>query len=177
MGFFSGLVSGVLPGVGPAVSTTFLSPLMTESREEFLAGMGAVNTSDAVVSFLALLLIGKSRSGASVALQSIADVTPQNTAFLIGAALVAVSVSAPVALWVAEKFAVYLPSIDIQKLAVAVVLTIAVSTFFLTGVTGLLVLATASCIGYSAALKNARQVCMAVLIVPAMLYTGAGIFM
>ena len=73
-GFLAGLLAGTIPGIGAAVSTSFLTPLMDESSEDFITGLGGVNTSDILIAFLALFLIGSPRTGSSVALQTISEV-------------------------------------------------------------------------------------------------------
>jgi putative membrane protein len=166
VGMLAGLLAGVFPGMGAAVSTSFLSPLL-ESREEFLAGMGGVNTSDILVSFVALLLIGKSRSGASVALSSISQVGMRETAFLAGSSLVAAAFAAPLALKIAPRFVRNLRKTDTGIVLRMVAMVLVLSTLFLTGLPGLLVLATSSFIGYAALLSGERACCMAVLMVPA----------
>ncbi|MFB6190493.1 MAG: tripartite tricarboxylate transporter permease [Candidatus Nanohaloarchaea archaeon] len=175
VGMLAGLLAGVFPGLGAAVSTSFLSPLL-DSREEFLAGMGGVNTSDILVSFVALLLIGKSRSGASVALSSISQVGMRETVFLSGTSLVAAAIAAPLALRVAPWFLHGLRRVDTGKLLLLVALALVLSTFFLTGPPGLLVLSTSSFIGYAALLSGERASCMAVLMMPAISFYLPGTF-
>lgn len=166
VGFLAGLVAGVFPGLGAAVSTSFLSPLIS-SREEFLAGMGGVNTSDILVSFVALLLVGKSRSGASVALASISGFGMRETAFLAGASLLAAALSAPVALGISPRFVELVEKISIEPFLYGSASVIVAVTFYLSGLTGILVLVTSSFIGYAALLSGERACCMAVLLVPA----------
>ncbi len=171
-GFLAGLVAGIFPGLGAAVSTSFLAPIMS-SRREFLAGMGGVNTSDIITSFLALYMIGKSRSGASVALASISEIGAYTVMFLAGLSLVAVAVSSLIAFKTSRLFVRALGVVDFAKIFYVVALVLAASTLYLTGVPGLLVFFTATCIGYAALLSGERAPCMAVLLVPAIaFYTG-----
>ncbi len=176
VGFFAGLMAGVFPGLGAAVSTSFLSPLLS-SRKEFLAGMGGVNTSDILVSFIALHILGKARSGASVALKSISTTGAFEIVFLIGLSLVAVSVSLVSARWTSRLFVSFIRSYRLEYLLLAVSAVIVFSTVWLTGLQGLLVLSTASFIGYAALIESERAACMAVLLVPAIsFYWSSGIF-
>jgi TctA family transporter len=60
---------------------------------------------------------------------------------------------------------------------VGVLLIILSSTVYLTGFLGLLILFTASSIGYCSILAGERKLCMAVLLVPSILFfSGAGMF-
>lgn len=176
VGFMAGMVAGVFPGLGAAVSTSFLSPLIS-SRKEFLAGMGGVNTSDIIMSFIALYLIGKSRSGASVALKSISEIGVHEVVFLAGLSLVAVSVSSVLAIQVSRHFSSIVNRLDMKKILYSVSLLLLAVTFQLTGFRGILVLLTSGCIGYAALLSGERAACMAVLLVPAILFYSGGIFM
>ncbi len=169
-GFFAGLMAGILPGLGAAASTSFLSPLMEGSEEEFLAGMGGVNTSDILMSFVSLLLLDRARSGASVALSSISSVTSQEIIFLLGASMFAISVSVALAFISGRRLLSVLQRIPVEKV-LALILGVLVSvSVFLTGWEGLLVLFTASCIGYPAMMSEQRRACMAVLLVPTIMF-------
>ncbi len=172
VGYLSGLLSGVLPGVGPAISTTFVSPLLEESEKEFLAGMGAVNTSDILVSFTALLLIGKARSGAAVALQKITAPGYVDSVFLLGASLVAAGISIPLAFLTGRRIAEFLPGLPVKAILMAVLLSILLLTGVLTGLPGFLVLGTGTFIGYSSVLVSSRRACMAVLMLPFLVSSG-----
>lgn len=177
LGFIAGIIAGVFPGLGAAASTSFLSPLMNDSEKEFLAGMGGVNTTDILMSFLAVFLLGKARSGASVALKSLSKIQAPEVFFLMGGSILAVSVSAPLALRVSGTFVSVLERIRIRPILIVVILVILVSTVYLTGFTGLLILFTASSIGYSSILAGERKLCMAVLLVPSIIFfSSAGMF-
>lgn len=177
IGFIAGIIAGVFPGLGAAASTSFLSPLMDDSEKEFLAGMGGVNTTDILMSFLAVFILGKARSGASVALKSLSQIHAPEVFFLMGGSILAVSVSAPLALKVSGSFVAVLEKIRIEPILFLVLGVIFCSTVYLTGFLGLLILFTATCIGYSSILAGERKLCMAVLLVPSIIFfSGAGMF-
>jgi len=177
LGFIAGVIAGVFPGLGAAASTSFLSPLMDDSEKEFLAGMGGVNTTDILMSFLAVFILGKARSGASVALKSLSEIRAPEVFFLMGGSILAVSVSAPIALMVSARFVAMLEKISVRAVLFVVLLVIFGSTVYLTGFLGLLILFTASSIGYSSILAGERKLCMAVLLVPSILFfSEAGMF-
>lgn len=176
-GFLAGLIAGIFPGIGAAASTSFLSPLMEDSEKEFLAGMGGVNTTDIMMSFLAVFLLGKARSGASVALKALSTIKLPEVFFLIGGSLLAVAVSIPLALKVSLVFSSVVEKLALKPLIVIVLLVVLASTLYLTGFLGVLVLLTASFTGYSSVLAGDRKLCMAVLLVPSiMFFSSAGIF-
>ena len=168
-GVLAGLIAGTVPGVGAAGSTTFLSPLM-DDRDDFLAGMGAVNTTDIIVSLLAILLIGKARSGAAVALQSLSSPLKSEIYLLIGISVLCAGVSALLALRTEKVFLSMLESIKFRRISVLVLLILLVSTFFLTGWFGVLTLITASGIGFYSLTNSCRACCMAVLLIPSFVF-------
>lgn len=176
-GFFAGAVAGIIPGIGASIATSFLAPVMEDSQKEFIAGLGGVNTSDILISFAALLAVDRARSGAAVALSSVAQVTPPRTGLLMGASLLAAGFSAPIALKSGELFAKYSPKMPRKLLLGCSGLLVLLSTVYLTGTLGLLVLFTSSAIGFIAMEAGDRRPCMSVLIVPAMLFFAEnGIF-
>lgn len=175
LGLLAGLNAAVVPGVGAAVSTSFLTPLI-DTEAEFLAGMGAVNTSDAIMSLLTLYILGKARSGASVAVQNITSLNMPLTVFLVGLTLLSVSVSAPLAILVSEKTVGVLRSLEVSRAVAVVAVFLALSNLFWTGPLGLLIMLTAAAIGYSALLAGERAACMAVLLIPAILFHSGHVF-
>lgn len=169
-GFLSGLLAGLVPGIGAAVSTTFLTPLMEDSRESFLTGLGGVNTSDMLVSFLALYLIGRPRSGSSVVLQMISEVRTAEVFFLIGCSILAAGLGGFTALKVLYPFIRIVRSIEFRFIGVSIIFLLLVTVTVTTGFYGLLVFFTSGCIGFIALLTECRASCMAVLIVPTLLF-------
>lgn len=169
-GFGSGLIAGVIPGIGAAVSTTFLTPFMDSDRGGFLTGLGGVNTSDILVSFLALYLIGRPRSGSSVALQMISEVRIPEVFFLIGCSLLGAGLSGILSLKVLDLFLELVGKVDFRFLGLSVLTLIFSIVFFTTGFYGIVVLLTSCFIGFIALLTECRASCMAVLIIPALTY-------
>lgn len=169
-GFGSGLIAGVIPGIGAAVSTTFLTPFMDSDREGFLTGLGGVNTSDILISFLALYLIGRPRSGSSVALQMISEVRIPEVFFLIGCSLLGAGLSGILSLKVLDLFLELVDKVNFRFLGFSVLGLIFSIVFFTTGVYGTVVLLTSGFIGFISLLKESRASCMAVLIIPALTY-------
>lgn len=169
-GFGSGLIAGVIPGIGAAVSTTFLTPFMDSDREGFLTGLGGVNTSDILISFLALYLIGRPRSGSSVALQMISEVRIPEVFFLIGCSLLGAGLSGILSLKVLDLFLKLVEKVNFRFLGFSVLGLIFSIVFFTTGVYGIVVLLTSGFIGFISLLTESRASCMAVLIIPALTY-------
>jgi len=173
-GMLAGVFAGIFPGLGAATTTSFLAPML-EDRESFLRSMGAVDTADIYISFIALMIIGKSRSGASVALSYLKDFTWAETFFMVGLSVFSASISVPAALKTMKLFVRALSKVSARKIFLLSAVCVLTSSFWLTGLTGLLVLFTSGFIGYAASLRNVRRGCMAVLIVPAMEFYAKGL--
>jgi putative membrane protein len=168
-GLLSGLIAGTVPGVGAAGSTTFLSPLM-DNQKDFLAGMGAVNTIDIIISFLAILSIGKARSGAAVALQSLSQPVKSEIYLLIGLSIFCAGIAALLALRTEKLFLKILHSVDFRFVLYTVILVLLASSFVLVGWFGVLTLLTASLTGFYSLENSCRVCCMAVLLIPSILF-------
>ena len=169
VGFLAGLLAGVFPGLGAAGSTSFLMPLI-EDKKDFLAGMGGVNTSDIVMSFISLLLIEKARSGASVALQGLRPTVEWQVFALIGVSVFCAGFSALLALRSEKVFLGVLDKVSFRLVGVLVLLFLFVGSWLFSGVFGVLVLLVSSLIGGYSFLADCRSVCMAVLLVPAIVF-------
>lgn len=176
IGFVSGLIAGTVPGVGAGAATSFLSPLI-EKKEEILTGLGAVNTSDIFISLIVLFLIGKARSGASVAISTLGSLTPNLLAVTAGSSLIAVGLSVLIVPFTHDIFLKSVRAFRIRNILLAVIGVICLITVYFTGAMGLLTLFTSSAVGLLAWKANCRVCGMAVLIVPALLfYLEVGIF-
>lgn len=181
IGMLAGLLAGIVPGIGSAVATSFVMPLMSSERDgdsKFIAGMGAVNTVDIVVSFLALYLIGNPRSGAAVALQNLIKVELKEVVFVAGASLFAVSLTIPICLKTMNYFLNFVRVFDFSRVLKMVFVFLIFVNYVLTGLVGLLIFATSAFIGWAALEASERSSCMAVLLVPTTIFlTDIGIFM
>lgn len=169
VGFFAGLMAGVFPGLGAAGSTSFLTPLI-ESRKDFLAGMGGVNTSDIVVSLISLMLIDRARSGTAVALNSIGTGVEYQIFSLVGVSLFCGGVSALTTVRTHKLFLRFFRRARFDYLGWAVILLLIWASFMFSGLFGVLVLTVGSLIGSYSFLVDCRNVCMAVLLVPVILF-------
>lgn len=177
IGTLAGLLAGIVPGIGPAISTSFLSPLQGDDGN-FLTALGGVNSSDMVTSLVALYLLNAPRSGASVAVSQITSLSQGRMAVLLGAAFLSAAIAFATALKVSKVFVSLINRLDFTVVVAAVLLVIVSITFLFTGLFGLLVLFTASMIGFCARAEGERTVLMAVLILPSVMsFSGYGVVM
>lgn len=167
LGFLASVPITVFPGLSSSVATTFLLPLI-RSRKHFLAAVGGVNTSDIFLSFLALIVMGRARSGASVAVQTVGS--SGAVSFVVASSILALGLTVPVA-FRSSRWFVRSGIVRKQKSISALILLFLIATSFrLTGAIGLLIFFTASAIGFFAGLNSDRHACMAVLLVPSITF-------
>lgn len=171
-GTTAGAVTGIIPGVGPSQGTV-LAQLATRSSgsDEFLVAVSGVNTSKALFSFIALLAIGRARSGAAVAVQAIMEVGVTETVVLVGVALLAGGIATVLGLKLGKLAAKHMDAVPYRALCAVVLVFIAVMTFFYSGPVGLMVLATATAIGILPAVVGVKRThAMGVIMLPCILY-------
>lgn len=167
LGFLASIPVALFPGTTASVATTFLWPI-AGSRKKFLSAVGGVNTSDIFLSFLTLMVLGRARSGASVAVQTLGR--SDTALFVLGASLTAVAFSAPLSIFALKLF-IRSGMYSRQKfLASTALIGIFIFSFFLTGPVGILVFLTSASIGFFSALTGNRHSCMAVLLVPSIIF-------
>ena len=175
LGSLAGFLAGVIPGIGAAVSTAFVSPMIDDSSGKFMSSMGAVNTTDIIFSIFTLQILGNARSGVSVALQIFS--TQINLNLVILATLVAVPISAVIALKISGLYTHVLEKFTVSRIYPSILLLLFAVSGLMTGFLGIIVLITASLIGYAALESGNRRICMAVLLVPSILFfSGIGAF-
>ena len=177
-GSLAGLMAGIFPGLGSAASTSFLTPLMGRSRKGFLTAMGAVNTSDIIFSLITLQIIGKARSGVSVALKALT--APEKPIMILLSILTVFSVVVSVFLAsnISRLYVSVLRRMDLRLVLYSVLSVIFLASLYLTGVIGILVFSVSFFTGKAAVETGNRRVCMSVLIVPSILFFAElGLFM
>ncbi|MFV2040660.1 MAG: hypothetical protein ACC644_01590, partial [Candidatus Hydrothermarchaeales archaeon] len=127
---------------------------------------------NSLYAFLALYLIGRSRSGASIAVREILSPLSQtDMLFIIGVTLFTTFFAAALTLKLAKTAASHVPKINYRKFSTATIIFLIVLTISFTGLKGLLILTTASAIGiFVQAAGVNRSSCMTVLMIPTILY-------
>lgn len=172
-GSFAGALAGLLPSIGSSQSATLIQGLFGGGDEkEFLIALGGVNTANSIYAFLALYLIGRARSGASIAVKEIMDVlSPADLLFMVSVVLFTTFFAVFITLELAKMGALFVQSLDYRSFSLVIIAFLTLLVDLLTGWRGLLILATASAIGLFVQEAGVnRSTSMAVLIVPTIIY-------
>ena len=150
--------------------------------KEFIVSVSGVNTSNAIFGLVALSVIGKTRSGAMVAINDVlgeangvvAGVITLDTPMLVlffGVILLTAFLSYFSTIMIGNNVHRVLSRIDYSKLCVGVIVGLALMVFMFTGFFGLLIFIIATPIGMLAPfLKVRKSNAMGVILLPVILY-------
>lgn len=180
-GAMAGLLVGLLPGLGAANAATLLEllgrarrRLDAEARDRaYLVTTSSLNTSEALFAIGALYIIGRSRSGASVAVEQVLggrveapDVLYAAFWMFVAGGLAGILLSA-----VGGPLAAFFRRLDPVRLNYTVIALLAVGTFWLLGLGGLAILVVATLVGLIPLRAGARRAqLMGFFLVPTMLF-------
>jgi putative membrane protein len=168
-----------LPGVSSAVGTIIARLMVGEEKDansskEFMVSISSANTTNAVFSLIALFIIGKTRSGAMVAIDKLAIAKEWNFSIVVVLLIVIVFVSVIsyyTTIYLGDRIASFLAQINYSKLCAAVLLGLSVMVFMLTGWFGLIVYFISIPIGMIASFAKIRKThAMGVIMLPVIIY-------
>ena len=181
-GGFAGLVVGLLPGLGAANAATLLLLLEQwfgrrvnhdDQSRAYLVTTSSLNTAEALFAIAALYLIGRSRSGASIAVEQIlGGIVAQTDLLLISLFMILAGVIAAAILWrMGGSVASWVSAADEIGLNWSVVAFLAALTLLLLGLGGLVILVCATVVGLvPLVFKVRRAQLMGFFLVPTMLF-------
>lgn len=181
-GGIAGLMVGLLPGLGGANAATLLLLLeqwrgrrgtADEQDRAYLVTTSSLNTSEALFAIAALYLIGRSRSGASIAVEQILGgsvTTPDLLQILLF--MFAAGTGASLVMWrLGRRFAAGFRNVDDIGLNWSVVVFLTALTYLLLGGGGVAILGSATAVGLIPCyFKVRRAQLMGFFLVPTMLF-------
>ncbi|MCR4335731.1 MAG: tripartite tricarboxylate transporter permease [archaeon] len=169
-GFVSGLIS-IFPGIGPS-QAAFVSKKIFRNmgKRGYLTIIGGINTANLLFSLLMLLVIGKTRTGMTVALNNIISVDMKIFPILLAGAVVSVGLATIVSEFVAGE-AIKITKMNYQNISKAILIFLVFIVIYLSGIMGLIVALSATGISlFGLAGKVKRSLAMSFLMVPTMLF-------
>ncbi|MXZ71277.1 MAG: hypothetical protein F4Z04_07205 [Acidobacteria bacterium] len=181
-GGLAGLLVGVLPGLGAANAATLLLLLergfgrhgdRDAQDRAYLVTTSSLNTSEALFAIAALYLIGRSRSGASIAVEQVLGgiASPADLGWIALFMIAAGIVAAVIMWWTGATVAAGFQAVDQTGLNWSVVAFLAVLTLALLGAGGLVILICATAVGLIPLLFGVRRAqLMGFFLVPTMLF-------
>jgi len=176
-GGIAGGVVGWLPGVSPAVATAFMQTLLPDSEDEaasmrsFIVAVSGVDTSNAVFALLALVYVGRPRSGVVVALNRLDTTVGAGEAvrYLVGVSVVSVVAFVVTVMLARHAFGVVRRA-NYRALSVTVVVLLVVLSVVFAGPIGVPILVASTVVGLVPNYTRVRRVnCMGALLLPLIL--------
>ncbi|MBI4146308.1 tripartite tricarboxylate transporter permease [Candidatus Woesearchaeota archaeon] len=167
----SALLAGVLvllfPGLGPSQGAA-LAQVKRLRPFSYLVLTGALGTVDVVLSLIVFFVLDRARNGAVVAVQQLVGALSTSALlYLIGACLFAGGFAAVFAIFISGVFARFVTFISYQWISAAVLCSLVLMAFFLSGTRGVFVLFIASLLGLVApAAGVSRSHAMGCLLLP-----------
>lgn len=145
-----------------------------ESSKEFMVSISGVNTSNAIFGLVALFIIGRTRSGATVAINEILGIESlglQVIMLFFTAILMTSLFSYFSTVWLGNNAHHMLRKLDYTKLCMGVLLGLAIMSFLFTGLFGLFIFIISIPIGMLPSFMNIRKShAMGVILLPVILY-------
>jgi len=163
------------------ISRTFLysdlsagKPDTIESSKEFIVSMSGVNTSTAIFGLVAFVVIGRTRSGAMVAIEEILGADSLNFSILLlfFAAIVLTAIFSYFSTVLIGNNAHHLlKKVNYTKLCTGVLVGLSMMVFLFTGIFGFLIFVISTTIGMLASFMKVRKShAMGVILLPVILY-------
>ena len=169
LGTIGGFVSGLLPGLGISQIASFLS--VEKNNHRFLSSIGAITTSNILISILSLILISRSRSGLSVAIDSLVEITLSEFAFILSVALFSSAIAVIITLKLCKPMIKKIQQINYTVLSYSIIGLLFLLSYIFLGFLGILIITTSTAIGLIANLLNVKKgLLMAVLLIPTMIF-------
>jgi putative membrane protein len=173
--FVSFLVSPLcsfLPGLGSSQATIISSRIFGEiKRKQFILMNGAINMVISVLSIVTLIIINKSRTGSAAAISQVGKITTPQLIIILFSILIVGILSFFITLRLSKFFSNRMNKIDYPKLSKILIAFLTLVVFLITGLRGLLVLSTSTCLGLACQYLGVRKgILMFCLLIPTILY-------
>ncbi|WP_255420815.1 tripartite tricarboxylate transporter permease [Methanosarcina sp. MSH10X1] len=150
------------------------NPETLESSKEFIISNSGVNTSNAIFGLVAFVVIGRTRSGAMVAVEDIlgTNTLDLSALMLFFAAMVLTALFSYFStVWIGNNAHLILKKLDYSKLCAGVLIGLAVMVYLFTGLFGFFIFVISTPIGMLASFMNVRKShAMGVILLPVILY-------
>ncbi|MBD3262107.1 MAG: hypothetical protein GF334_10660 [Candidatus Altiarchaeales archaeon] len=171
LGSIGGMLVGVLPAFSPSQVGILMARLYGSSVARFLVAVSAINTADAIYSFVALYTLGNPRSGVATMLSKVLTMDALLFALFVGVFAFCGLWAYLLHLYVGRVSASFFSKINYRLISILVVGFVSSLVFVFTGFFGILVLFFATVLGLMPPLGGvSRTHLMGVLIIPTMFF-------
>jgi putative membrane protein len=165
-------LSSFLPGIGSGHAAVIGSEFIKQSKKGFITLLGAINTIVIGLSFITLFSIGRTRTGAAVAVNEIlTEITLPHLLTIIVTIIISGIFAFIIAINISKLFSKHIGKIKYQTLSIAVLVILFIIILIFSNSLGLLVLVTATALGIFTILSGVRRInLMGVLLIPTILF-------
>ncbi len=174
VGFLAGMTTGILPAVGSAQATILAQRASGESdHRSFMVAVSGVNTGNMIFGLVALYTIGKARNGAVLAVEEILGGNLDLSLLLmfLGVVLMCGGLGAILTRVVGGLFASRISRAPYIPLTRGIIALITVLVLIISGPKGVLVLITATFVGFLPPILGVKRVhSMGFLMIPTLVY-------
>jgi len=173
--FATAPLSSFLPGLGAGHAAVLGSEIVGDigkDKRGFLFMLGAINTIVMALSFVTIYAIGRTRSGAAVAVSELlAKFGLGELVTVLFVVVISGIIAFFIGVFLAKVFALRVSKVSYRKLGLAVLGILFIINLLLSNFLGLVVLVTASALGVFCILSGVRRInLMGVLLVPTVLF-------
>lgn len=178
-GSLAGILVSIIPGITSATGTILaMNAREGSGNEQTIVTLSSVNTASAFSVIVVLFIILRPRSGAALAVNELIAIEewasvmiPTNLIYLLVFLIFGGSLSYFLTLFIGKLFAKRFANIPYPLLVTVTVLMITVLVFIFTGIMGILILVSATCIGFLPIFWGVRRShCMGLLLIPVILH-------
>ena len=163
-------IPAFMPGMGSSQAVIIGSSMIDDHKNPkgFLSLIGGTNVLVMGLSFLAVFLIGKARTGsAAVILEVLKNITAYQLTIVLISVIIAGIISFAIGIFIAKRLSKIIGSINYSYLSIAILLIITAFVIIFSGFVGLLVFITSACLGLLCmSLDIRRTTLMGALILP-----------
>ncbi|MCA1813357.1 MAG: tripartite tricarboxylate transporter permease, partial [Halobacteriales archaeon] len=136
-----GALAGLLPGLSTSAGSVLAGVVRPGGgHEESLVTLSAAASSEAVLGALALVLLGRARSGAMLAVQQLVPPAPSAWPLMLAGLLAGLAMGVPVALLTARALAPRFHRMPYRGLSAGTLLALVLLTWCFTGLPGMALL-------------------------------------
>ncbi len=173
LGLFSGLIAGILPGIGTSQSAIIAQQLgRIKGVKKFMVVLGAIAVTDIMLSILAIYLIGNPRSGGAVAIQDfLGRMSFSNVLTFMAAGFISAAIAAYFTLKLGQSFGNLVSRVNYRQVVVLAAVFLLIVIYAFCGLLGVLVSITGAVIGSIPSLVGVKKsLLLGCLITPTVLY-------
>ena len=168
-----GFIAAFLPGFGNSQAAIVATNIVGDIGDEgFLSLVGGINTANFLISIGTAYMLNKARNGAILTVNKLLDgISLSEMLVFLAAALLAGGLAVLLALKISRIFSNYIVKVNYFYLVIGILAFITLLTLYFDGLTGLLILLTATAIGLTASFwKVGKNHLMGCLILPVILW-------